>query len=389
MRRQLLKMTAILALILLAPAWGWAVRLKEIGAIQGVRDNPLIGYGLVVGLQGTGDQTNVLFTAQTVSNMLQRMGVRISPNDVKVKNVASVMVSAQLPPFVRPGQTFDALASSMGDAKSLQGGTLLLTALKGADGQTYAVAQGPVSIGGFSFGGASGGKVQLNHPTAGILSNGATVEREVQAQVEGKSRFLVVLHRDDFTTAQRAAQALNDRLGYGTARCLDSRTLEVEVPPTHSGRVADFLALAEAVEVQPDAVGKVVLDERTGTVIMGERVHIDPVAIAQGGLTVIIKETPEVSQPAPFAPPPPPGSRPFTGGATGADIAPGGQTVVVPRTDIQVEEKQDRVVVLQTGVTIGDLVRGLNAIGVGPRQLITLLQAIHRTGALHAHLEVM
>lgn len=366
-----------------------AVRLKEISSIQGIRDNPLVGYGLVVGLQGTGDQSNTQFTVQSLTNMLRRMGIQVPPDAVKVKNVAAVMVTAHLPPFARIGQTIDGLVSSVGDAKSLQGGTLLLTQLRGPDGEVYAVCQGPVSVGGFTFGGNSGGRIQQNHPTVGTVANGVTVEREVSVPIEGKTAFRILLHREDFTTARRAAEAINARLGDGAAKCLDSRTIELSVPTGHSGSISDFLAAVEGVALTPDTSGKIILDERTGTVVMGERVRIDPVAIAQGGLTVIIKESPEVSQPGAFAPRPPSGSGPAPGPGSGADMAPGGQTVVVPRTEIQAEERSARVVLLQGGVSIGELVRALNAIGATPRQLITILQAIHRAGALHAHLEVM
>ncbi len=366
-----------------------AVRLKEISSIQGIRDNPLVGYGLVVGLQGTGDQQNTQFTVQSLTNMLRRMGIQVPPEAVKVKNVAAVMVTAHLPPFARVGQTIDGLVSSVGDAKSLQGGTLLLTQLRGPDGEVYAVCQGPVSVGGFAFGGNSGGRVQQNHPTVGTVANGVTVEREIPLSLEGRRAFRLLLHREDFTTARRAAEAINARLGQEAARCVDSRTVELSVPEGRGGSVSDFLAMVEGVELTPDTTGKIILDERTGTVVMGERVRIDPVAIAQGGLTVIIKETPEVSQPSAFAPRPPPGSAAAIGQGSGAEMAPGGQTVVVPRTDIQAEERSARVVLLEGGVSIGELVRALNAIGATPRQLITILQAIHRAGALHAHLEVM
>lgn len=366
-----------------------AIRLKEISSIEGVRSNPLVGYGLVVGLQGTGDQNNTQFTVHSLSNMLQRMGIRVPAEAIKVKNVAAVMVTAQLPAFVRTGQRLDVQVASIGDAKSLQGGTLLLTPLKGPDGEVYVIAQGPVSVGGFSFGGASGGRVQQNHPTVGIVPNGGNVEREVPVAFSQRESFRLVLNREDFTTAQRAAQAINSRFGARVAKCVDGRTLELVPPPGYEGRPAEFVAAAEALELQPDSSGKVILDERTGTVIMGERVRIDPVAIAQGGLTVIIKEAPEVVPAAPFSPRPPQGATPSTGTTTGADLAPGGQTAVVPRTDIQVQEKGQGVTLLSSGVTIVDLVRALNAIGANPRQLITILQAIHRSGALHAQLEVM
>lgn len=379
----------VLLVVECRPAESWAVRLKEISSIEGVRGNPLVGYGLVVGLQGTGDQNNTQFTVHSLSNMLQRMGIRVPPEAIKVKNVAAVMATALLPPFVRQGQRIDVQVSSIGDAKSLQGGTLLLTPLRGPDGEVYAVAQGPVTVGGFTFAGASGGRVQQNHPTVGIVANGGIVEKEPPVGFYNNQAFRLILHRDDFTTAQRAALALNQKLGNGVAKCIDGRTIELVLPPQFQGRPAEFLAAAESIELQPDASGKVIIDERTGTVIMGEKVRIDPVAVAQGGLTVIIKETPEVVPAAPFSPRPPQGSAPSTGATTGADMAPGGQTVVVPRSDVQVQEKGQGVTLLSSGVTIGELVRALNAIGANPRQLITILQAIHRAGALHAQLEVM
>jgi flagellar P-ring protein precursor FlgI len=308
---------------------------------------------------------------------------------VRVKNVAAVMVTAKLQPFVRSGQTLDVVVSSMGDAKSLVGGTLLLTPLRGPDGQVYAVAQGPVSVGGFTFGGASGGRVQENHPTVGTIPNGALVEREVAVDLQGRSAFRLALNQSDFTTAQRAVEAINAQWGPETASCVDSRTVEVRVPESYRSRVGEFLALAETIELEPDTTGKIVLDERTGTVVMGERVRVDPVALAQGGLTVIIKERPEVYEPLPFSPSPAQGSGPVATEDKGTIVAPGGQTVVVPRSEVQVEEGAERVVLLEGGVTLGDLVAALNAIGMTPRQLITIIQAIHRAGALHAQLEVM
>jgi flagellar P-ring protein precursor FlgI len=380
---------AIVGFIVVLPTAGRTARLKEISAIQGFRENPLIGYGLVVGLQGTGDKSNTQFTVNSLTNMLQRLGVQVSPNAVKVKNVAAVMATAKLTPFVRPGQNLDVTVSSLGDAKSLHGGQLILTSLKGPDGRVYAVAQGPVSVGGFVFGGASGGSAQSNHPTVGRIPNGAVVERALEISINGQTRFRFVLNRPDFTTARRAVRAINETWERETARCVDGGTLEVSVPAAFRSRVGEFLAVTETIDVKLDTIGKIVLDERTGTVIMGERVTIDPVAIAQGGLTVVIKETPEVSQPEPFAPEPRRGARPVTDEETGVTMAPGGQTVVVPRTDLQVEETSQDVVLLQGGTTIGDLVRALNAIGMTPRQLIRILQAIHRAGALHAHLEII
>jgi flagellar P-ring protein precursor FlgI len=327
--RRLWEVILILILALPWPTAVQAVRLKEIADIQGVRENPLIGYGLIVGLQGTGDKNNTQFTVQSLANMLQRLGIQVPADQVKVKNVAAVMVTAKLLPFVRPGQRLDVQVASIGDAQSLRGGTLLMTPLRGTDGQAYAVAQGPVSVGGFAFGGASGGTVQQNHPTVGTIPNGAIVERQVAVPLEGKSVFRFVLHRADFTTAQHAAQAIGARWGEDAVHSLDARTLEVRVPEAYRSRVGEFLALTETVEVQPDASGRIILDERTGTVVMGEMVRVDPVAIAQGGLTVIIKERPEVSQPLPFSSSPSGAAGPTTAKGSGAEFAPGGQTVVV------------------------------------------------------------
>jgi flagellar P-ring protein precursor FlgI len=223
----------------------------------------------------------------------------------------------------------------------------------------------------------------------GTIPNGALVERGIQVPLDGRSSFRFVLNRTSFITARRAVEAINARWGRPIARCLDGRNIEVRVPPAYRGRVGEFLAAVQSVEVRPDSSGKIVVDERTGTIVMGEMVRIEPVAVAQGGLTVIIKERPQVSQPQPFAPPPGPAPAPARGQTTGADLAPGGQTVVVPRTEIQVEERAEGLVLLDGGVTIGELVRALNAIGVSPRQLISILQAIHRAGALHAQLEVI
>jgi flagellar P-ring protein precursor FlgI len=386
------RITAIIVTALML--WGFpraagAVRLKEISSVQGVRDNPLIGYGLVVGLMGTGDKNNTQFTVRSLVNMLKRLGVAVTPEKVQVKNVAAVMVTAKLPPFIRPGQKIDALVSSVGDAKSLQGGTLLMTPIKGADGRIYAVAQGPISVGGYSFGGSSGTNVLQNHPTVGTITNGALVERPAPFDLPDGKGVRFILDRADFTTARRAALALNQRLGPGMARCIDARTLELSLPEGYVERAAEFIALAESVEVVPDTTGRIVLDERTGTVIMGEQVRVDPVAIAQGGLTVIIQERPEVSQPLPFSPAAPQGAAVQPGQLPGVDLAPGGQTVVAPRTDIQVEEGSDGVALFNGGVTIGQLVKALNAIGASPRQLITIFQAIDRAGALRAHLEII
>jgi flagellar P-ring protein precursor FlgI len=357
--------------ILLASGLVEAARIKDIANIGGVRSNQLIGYGLVVGLDGSGDRGRGSggkdFTIQSLASMLERMGITVSPQDIKVKNVAAVMVTAQLPPFARPGNQLDVTVSSVGDAKSLQGGTLLLTPLRGVDGTVYAVAQGPLSLGGFAASGA-GARVQKNHPTVGLIPRGATVERGVSMSLYDREQVTITLNQPDFTTAQRVAQAINSATAAGAARPVDSGTIAVAVPPTWQGNMVALVAKLESLEVTPDTIAKVVLDERTGTVVMGENVRISTVAISHGNLSIQIREQPSVSQPLPFS---------------------GGQTTVVPDTQITTEEEQRRLIVVQGGATIGELVRALNAMGVSPRDLIAIFQAIKAAGALHAALEII
>ncbi|OAG28588.1 flagellar basal body P-ring protein FlgI [Thermodesulfatator autotrophicus] len=343
-----------------------AARLKDLVNIEGVRSNSLIGYGVVVGLQGTGDGDQSKFAVQSVVNMLERFGVHVDRNQVKLKNVAAVMVTAELPPFVRAGQRIDVTVSSIGDAKSLQGGTLLITPLRGPDGQVYALAQGPISLGGFAAAGA-GATAQKNHPTVGKIPGGAIVEREVPVSINGKGVLRLSFRETDFTTVARAAEAINAYLNGPYAKPLDGRTLTVLVPAKYRGKVVSLLAEIGDLSVEPDVPARVVIDERTGTVVMGENVRISRVAIAHGNLSVQIKETPQVIQP------------PFSAG----------ETVVVPETEIKVEEEKARLVVLEEGVSIGELVRALNAVGATPRDLIAIFQAIKRAGALQAELVIM
>ncbi|HFB83992.1 MAG TPA: flagellar basal body P-ring protein FlgI [Thermodesulfatator sp.] len=345
-----------------------AARLKDLANIQGVRSNQLIGYGLVVGLKGTGDGNQTQFTVQSIVNMLKRLGVTVDMAQVKVKNVAAVMVTAELPAFAKVGQKLDVLVSSLGDAKSLQGGTLLLTPLKGADGQVYALAQGPISIGGFAAGGAAGGGVQKNHPTAGRIPGGATVEREVPVDLLHRQEITLALRDYDFTTVTRATEVINAYLGAPYARALDGKTISVRIPDQYRHNIVGFIAELERLEVNPDTVAKVVLDERTGTVVMGENVRISKVAIAHGNLSIQIKERPRVSQPPPFSP---------------------GATVVVPESQVSVTEEGNRIVVLEEGASIGELVRALNAVGATPRDLIAIFQAIKAAGALQAELKII
>jgi len=366
-----------------------AVRVKDITTIVGVRQNQLIGYGLVVGLNGTGDKDKTEFTLQSLINMLERMGIKVNVNDVKVKNVAAAVVTATLPPFARIGSRIDILISSIGDAKSLQGGTLLFTPLKAADGNIYAVAQGPLSTGGFAMGGAAGGGIQVNHPTVGKIIGGALVEKEISSEFNKKKTLLLSINNPDFATMSRLVKVINANFQREIAGSLDSATLKINIPETYSGNVVDFVSRVEGLEVIPDTVAKVILDERTGTIVMGENVRILTVAISHGNLSVIIKERREISQALPFAP------SPFSGGEGKIDrsdepaIAPGGQTVVVTDSEVLIEEEGGKLMLLTSGVSINELVRALNAIGVSPRDLIAILQAIKAAGALQAELEII
>lgn len=356
-------------LLLNLPIASEAVRIKDIAAVEGVRENSLIGYGLVIGLNGTGDKTGTTFTVQTLASMLKKMGIAVEPSAVKVKNVAAVMVTSKLPPFTKAGSRIDVVVSSLGDATSLQGGTLLLTPLKGADQQVYAVAQGPISIGGF-IGGKEGDSVQKNHPTAGRVAEGALVEKEVGFAFINKERFNILLRQQDFTTALRISQAINAQLGgESVATAVDSGTIALQVPDLYKGRLVELLAAIESLEVSVDLPARVVVNERTGTIVMGDQVRISEVAVSHGNLTIRVKTDFQVSQPPPFAPE-------------------GSETVVVPQRQIEVQEEEAQILMLK-GATIGEVVRGLNAIGVTPRDLIAILQAIKAAGALQAELEIL
>ena len=362
-------------------------RIKDIAAVKGIRSNQLFGYGLIIGLNGSGDKDGTTFTIQGLVNMLEKMGIRLQASDVKVKNVAAVMVNATLPPFARIGKKIDVVVSSIGDAKSLQGGTLLLTPLKGVDGKIYAIAQGPISVGGYSAGGAAGGGVTKNHPTVARISGGATVEREVPLSLKDKRELTIILNNADFITATRTADAINLRLGDGIAKAVDSGTLKINIPENFQGGVVSLLAQLEEINVSPDSVAKIIVNEKTGTVVIGENVRLSTVAVAHGNLSIEIKETKIVSQPQPFSP---------QGGKSGSlqteegvIVSPGGSTVVTPETAVTVQEEKNRLLLLPKGETIGKLVRALNAIGVTPRDLITILQAMKAAGALQASLEII
>jgi flagellar P-ring protein precursor FlgI len=365
--------TFVLALLLVLVAESaHAVRIKDLTNVRGVRGNQLIGFGLIIGLAGTGDSaTNVFFSIQTLVSMLTKMGITVPDNEVdqlKFKNVATVMVTATLPAFARQGDQIDTLLSSVGDAKSLQGGTLLMTALKGPDGKTYAVAQGPLSIGGFFVQGAAKG-AQKNHQTVARMANGAYVERELPHKFNFQTEIFLTLKETDFTTASRISRAVNDAMRDIVATLVDGRTVKIKVPAFYKDKTSQFITRIESIDVEPDGIAKVILDERTGTVVMGEKVMISAVAVAHGNLFIQITEEPSVSQASP--------------------LSLRGETVVVPRTRLSIKEGEDKLLIVPKSISLGQVVNGLNAIGVNPRDLIAILQAIKASGALHAELEIM
>ncbi len=365
----------VMFLSAITPAY--AVRIKDITDVAGVRSNSLVGYGLVIGLAGTGDKTGTLFTVQSLASMLTRMGITVDPNKVKVKNVAAVMVTAKLPPFAKPGSRLDVTLSSLGDASTLQGGSLLMTPLKGPDQVVYVVAQGEVSVGGFVGGDAD--KVQKNHPTVGRIPTGGTVEREVPMDFNEKGSVSFMLRDPDFTTAIRVANVINREMrkispesateGFPPpAHAIDSSSIDVEVPEEYKGRIVEFLSTLESLDVKIDTVAKVVVNERAGTIVMGSNVRISDVAIAHGNLTIEVKTEPQVSQPNAFS---------------------GGTTVETKKEETTVTEEPAKVLLFKSGPTIGTLVAALKAIGVSPRDLISILQAIKVAGALEAQLEII
>ena len=369
----IMKIYVGLALIFFISGSAEAARIKDLSGIKGVRSNQLIGFGLVIGLTKTGDSAvNVFFSIQAIASMLKKLGVTI-PSDrigqLQFKNIATVIVTADLPAFAKHGDSIDVTVSSLGDAKSLQGGTLLMTPLKGTDNNTYAVAQGPISIGGFSVQGAARG-VQKNHLTVGRISNGALVEKEIKSNFNIKDEIILALKKTDFTTASRITKAINNDMKDEVATMLDGRTVRIQIPKFYMNNASDLVTKIESIEVAPDTEAKVIIDERTGTVVMGENVRISSVAVAHGALFVQIKEEPVVSQPPALA----------------SETA---ETVVLPRTRISVGEGEDKLLVIPKSVSLGDVVQGLNSIGVTPRDLIAILQAIKSSGALHARLELI
>lgn len=341
-----------------------AARVKDLASFKGVRSNQLIGYGLVVGLNGTGDTSSSEFMQKSLGEALSRMGISANHKNFKVKNVAAVMVTAKLPPFSRKGSKIDVIISSIGDAKSLQGGTLLMTPLKAANQEIYAVAQGPISIGGFSVE-SNDNTIQQNHPTVGRIANGAYVEREVELKLANMTKLNLSIHNPDFTTALRMATKINSLLKGKHAKAVDSGSVEIEIPRKFRRKIVQLIARVESVEVQPDTQARVVLNERTGTVVMGENVKISTVAVAHGNLTIQVTTEQQVSQPNMFST---------------------GQTRVVPKTSILADTGDEGRIGIVEGVSIGELVRALNELGVAPRDLIAILQAIKTAGALQAEI---
>ena len=347
-----------------------ADRVKDLAAIDGVRSNPLVGYGLVVGLDGTGDQTSQApFTVQSLKNMLAQFGVVVPPNvNPQLKNAAAVVLHAELPPFAKQGQAIDVTVSSIANAKSLRGGTLLMAPLKGADGQVYAIAQGSLVVGGFGASGNDGSRISVNIPSVGRIPNGATVERTVANPFEARDTLIFNLHNQDFTTANRIVEAINRVVGQGTARALDAGSVEVLAPRDVSQRVA-YVSMLENIQVQPgEAAARVIVNSRTGTVVIGKNVRVSPAAITHGSMTVTIAEQPKVSQPAPLS---------------------GGETVVVPSSEITVDEEESHMFLFDPGVSLDELVRAVNSVGAAPGDLMAILEALKQAGALRAELIVI
>jgi flagellar P-ring protein FlgI len=344
-----------------------ASRIKDVADFEGVRDNQLYGYGLVVGLNGTGDRSQTIFSTQSLANMLLRSGVTINPDQVRVKNIAAVMVTGILPPFIHPGSRVDVTVSSLGDAQSLQGGVLIMTPLQAANGQVYVTAQGPIALGGYSAGGTQN-RVQSNHPTVGRIANGGLVERDVSVDFNGKSQLNLVLHRNDFTTVARAVRAINESSGGSVASAVDGRTIAIHVPTGYSNRVIEFMALVENATMDIDVPARVIMNEKTGTIVLGKDVKIAEVSIIHGSLSLQVTTLNNVSQPEPFSQ---------------------GKTTTVSDVNISVKEEKGRTLTLREGANVEDVVRALNSIGASPRDVIAILQAIKAQGALQAELEII
>ena len=368
MRLKILFWGCLLGLSVAASLSQAASRIKDIASIEGIRDNKLTGVGLVVGLNGTGDRSQSVSATQALANLLERNGITVSPTAIRVKNIALVSVSATLPTSSRQGSRIDITVSSVNDASSIQGGVLLPTPLLALDGQEYAVAEGQIALGGFSAGGG-GNRVQQNHPTVGRIPNGGTVERKVTVDMDGKSSLNLVLYQNDFTTASRAVKAVNSSAGSEIAHALDGRTIEIKVPTNYSNRIVEFIALIESATMEVDSLARVIINEKTGTIVLGKDVRISEVSIIHGSLSLQVGTIYKVSQPAPFSN--------------------SGETIVVPDTAVSVQEEKGKTVTLHNGASIEEVVKALNAIGAGPRDIIAILQAIKAQGALQADLEII
>jgi flagellar P-ring protein precursor FlgI len=345
-----------------------ATRLKDIASLQGTGSTPLIGYGLVIGLNKTGDKRQTIFSAQTLANMLERFGVSVPALQIKVENIASVLVTTELPPYARAGARLDVTVSSVGDARSLQGGTLLPSPLRGSNGEIVALAQGPLSIGGFG-GGTGSNSVQINHLTVGRVPSGALVQVGSGATLGTMDALVLTLRDPDFVSASRVAQAINRDLGVDAAHVLDPGTVSLQVPVTYRTNVAELMARIEVLSVDTDAVARVVINERTGTVVVGGHVRLGPAAVAHGNLSVMISTKVEVSQPSP--------------------LARTGDTQVIANETVKVKETSNQLVTLEEGTTLDAVVRGLNALGASPRDIIAIMQALKAAGALRAEIVIL
>ena len=370
LRRLAVLATGALCILTTAPA-AHAERIKDLARVAGVRSNQLVGYGLVVGLDGTGDQTSQApFTVQSLKNLLAQLGVVVPPDvNPQLKNVAAVAIHSSLPPFAKPGQTIDVTVSSIGNAKSLRGGALLVAPLKGLDGQVYAIAQGNLTVSGFGGEGKDGSRVTVNIPSAGRIPNGATVERSVPSQFTAGDAITLNLNTPDFTTATRLTQRINATMGTGTATALDATSVRVSAPVDATQRIA-YVSTIENLDLEPgESAARVIINSRTGTVVIGSHVRVMPAAVAHGSLAVTIKEDELVSQPAPFA-------------RTG-------QTVVVPDSSIEIEQERGNAFLFQPGVTLDEIVRAVNQVGAAPGDLVAILEALREAGALRAELIVI
>ncbi len=366
--RFLLIISLIFAFYISSSSAEVSVRIKDIARVAGVANNQLIGYGLVIGLAGTGDSTRTIMTAKSISNMLNKFGIGLTKEQMNSKNVAAVIVTAELPPFAKDGDTIDVTAASLGDATSIQGGVLLFTPLSGADGNVYGSAQGPVSIGGFNATGGGGNKITKNHPVVGRIPGGGLINQDFSTPLARGNELLLSLQEPDFTTAQRMAQAINMTFSPDTAKALDPGTVRINIPPEYQDHTVEFMARIEELTLVPDEVAKVVINERTGTVVINKNIKLSPVAVSHGNITVTIKVTPGVSQPPPLS---------------------SGTTETVQDINIQVKEEKKNLLYLSENTTLQQVVDALNAIGATPRDLIAILQALKEAGALQGNVEII